>query len=179
MMIVIFRLQRRAMACPSALQGLGPAGHHRSAGRRDHRRMPDPYNLDRFVVAQAPLFDTVLGELAAGAKRSHWMWFVFPQLAGLGRSSTARFYGIGSRDEALAYWRHPLLGPRLLQCCSVLLPHAARGAERVLGAVDALKLRSSLTLFERVAPQQAIFDRLLADFYAGERDPATLALLDR
>ena len=141
--------------------------------------MADPYALERFVVAQAPVIDTVLAELAAGAKRTHWMWFGFPQLARLGRSETARFYGIASLTEAQAYWRHPLLGPRLRQCCDLLLPHAARGAERVLGPVDALKLRSCLTLFERAAPDEPVLGELLDDYYAGERDEATLALLDR
>jgi uncharacterized protein (DUF1810 family) len=137
----------------------------------------DRYALDRFVAAQAPVIETVFAELAAGEKRSHWMWFVFPQLAGLGRSETARFYGVASRDEALAFWRHPVLGPRLVQCCDLLLPYAARGAERVLGPVDALKLRSCLTLFEQVAPEEPVFGELLEDFYGGERDAATLALL--
>jgi len=139
--------------------------------------MADPYVLERFVAAQAPVIDTVLDELTAGAKRSHWMWFVFPQLAGLGRSEVARFYGIASRDEALAYWRHPLLGPRLLQCCGLLRPHVALGLERVLGPVDALKLRSCLTLFERVAPEESLFGELIDNHCGGVRDPATLALL--
>jgi len=140
--------------------------------------MDDRHALERFVAAQAPVIDAVLVELAAGAKRSHWMWFVFPQLAGLGRSATARIYGIASRDEALAYWRHPVLGPRLAQCSNLLLPHAARGASRVLGPVDAIKLRSCLTLFEQVAPDEPVFGELLDAFYAGERDAATLMLLD-
>jgi uncharacterized protein (DUF1810 family) len=143
----------------------------------DHLGVADPHALDRFVAAQAPVIDVVFAELATGAKRSHWMWFVFPQLAGLGRSGTARFYGIASRDEALAYWRHPVLGPRLAQCCALLLPHRARGAERVLGTIDALKLRSCLTLFEQVAPEEPVFAQLIGTFYGGVRDAATLALL--
>jgi uncharacterized protein (DUF1810 family) len=139
--------------------------------------MADPHALDRFVGAQAPVIDTVRAELAAGAKRTHWMWFVFPQLAALGRSQTARFYGIASRDEALAYWRHPLLGPRLVECCNLLLLHTARDPECVLGPVDALKLRSCLTLFEQVAPEEPVFGELIDGYYAGARDPATLALL--
>lgn len=138
----------------------------------------DRHDLKRFVDAQDPVFAQVLAELAAGAKRSHWMWFVFPQLAGLGRSATARFYGIASREEALAYRRHPVLGPRLRQACERLRPHAARGAERVLGAVDALKLRSCLTLFEQVAPDEPLFGELLDAYYGGERDAQTLALLE-
>jgi uncharacterized protein (DUF1810 family) len=140
-------------------------------------RNDDPFALARFADAQAPVIDTVRAELAAGAKRTHWMWFVFPQLAALGRSPTAQFYGLRSRAEALAYWRHPMLGPRLAECAVLLEPHAARGAERVLGAVDALKLCSCLTLFEAVAPEQPLFGRLLDAYYAGRRDSATLALL--
>ena len=139
--------------------------------------MDDAHGLDRFVAAQNPVIDAVRAELAAGAKRTHWMWFVFPQLAGLGRSQTARFYGIASRDEAWAYWQHPLLGPRLVECFDLLLPHAARGPERVLGPVDALKLRSCLTLFELVAPDEPVLAKLLNDYFVGERDPATLTLL--
>ena len=137
----------------------------------------DLHALARFVDAQAPLIDAVRAELTAGAKRTHWMWFVFPQLAGLGRSATARFYGIASRAEAHAYWQHPLLGPRLVECDTPLLPHRERGAERVLGPIDALKLRSCLTLFEAIAPGEPLFQRLLDAFYAGQRDGATLALL--
>jgi uncharacterized protein (DUF1810 family) len=137
----------------------------------------DPFGLERFVAAQAPVIDTVLAELAAGSKRTHWMWFVFPQLAALGRSAAARFYGITSRDEALAYWRHPVLGPRLVQCCAALLPHGARGAEAVLGSVDALKLLSCLTLFMQVAPDEPVFRQLLEAFYGGVSDAATLDLL--
>ena len=137
----------------------------------------DPFALARFVAAQAPVIDRVLQELAAGAKRSHWMWFVFPQLAALGRSATARLYGISSREEALAYWRHPLLGPRLVRCCTALLPHGTRGAEAVLGAVDAMKLRSCLTLFAQVAPDEPVFTQLLEAFFGGAPDAATLQLL--
>jgi len=139
--------------------------------------MADPHALERFVAAQAPVIDAVLAELRAGAKRSHWMWFVFPQLAGLGRSATSKFYGIASREEALAYRQHATLGPRLMECCSLLLPHAALGAERIFGQVDAIKLRSCLTLFEQVAPGAPVFAQLLEAFYGGQRDAATLALL--
>jgi uncharacterized protein (DUF1810 family) len=139
--------------------------------------MADPFGLQRFVAAQDPVIDTVCAELRAGGKRSHWMWFVFPQLAGLGRSATAKFYGLASRDEALAYWQHTTLGPRLVQCCSLLLPHRAIGAERILGSIDAMKLRSCLTLFEQVAPEQPVFVQLIDAFYGGQRDATTLALL--
>jgi len=101
----------------------------------------DPHNLQRFIDAQDGVFDTALAELTAGAKRSHWMWFVFPQLTGLGRSSTAQYYGIASRDEARAYLAHPALGLRLRQCVEALLPWAGRRSpEQILGPIDALKL---------------------------------------
>jgi uncharacterized protein (DUF1810 family) len=136
----------------------------------------DPFDLQRFVDAQADVYAGVTAELAAGLKTSHWMWFVFPQLKSLGRSSTALHYGIGSLDEARAYWQHPVLGPRLRQCCELLLAVAPdRTARQILGPIDALKLRSCLTLFERVAPDEPLFGRLLERFYAGERDPASLA----
>jgi uncharacterized protein (DUF1810 family) len=138
----------------------------------------DPFDLQRFVAAQARVFADVEAELKAGAKTSHWMWFVFPQLKGLGRSSTALHYGIGSLDEAQAYWRHPLLGARLKQCCAWLmaLPQE-RTAAQVFGSIDTLKLRSCLTLFERAAPDEPVFGALLDRFYGGERDAATRALI--
>jgi uncharacterized protein (DUF1810 family) len=137
------------------------------------------HDLDRFVAAQAPVFDDVLAELAAGAKRTHWMWFVFPQLASLGRSATARHFGITDLAHAQAYWRHPLLGPRLRQCCALLdaLPPGATPLQ-VFGPVDALKLRSCLTLFERAVPDEPLFAQLLQRGYGGERDPLTLQALD-
>lgn len=152
------------------------SGGEHAAGAADGSA-GDPYDLARFVAAQDPVIDTVLRELGAGEKRSHWMWFVFPQLSALGRSATARLYGIGSRDEALAYWHHPLLGPRLRQCCTTLLPHGARGAAAVLGAVDAMKLRSCLTLFAQVAPEEPVFTQLLEVYFGGAADAATLQLL--
>jgi uncharacterized protein (DUF1810 family) len=136
-----------------------------------------PFDLERFVAAQAPVIDAVRAELRAGAKRTHWMWFVFPQLAVLGRSQTARHYGIASLAEAQAYWAHPVLGPRLAECAALLAPHAARGAVAVLGEIDALKLRSCLTLFERAAPDAPVFPRLLALYYRSERCPLTLRAL--
>jgi uncharacterized protein (DUF1810 family) len=139
----------------------------------------DPYNLQRFVDAQDGVYDTALVELRAGAKRSHWMWFIFPQLAGLGRSPTALLYGIASLDEARAYLADPLLGPRLSECVEALLPWASRhSAEQILGPVDALKLKSSLTLFYQVEPG-GLFAAGLAAFFSGERDERTLALLER
>ena len=135
--------------------------------------------LDRFVTAQAGgVFERALAELRAGAKRSHWMWFVFPQIAGLGRSETARFYAIAERDEAIAYLAHPVLGPRLDSATQAMLGWAKRrSAEAILGPVDAMKLRSSMTLFDAVAGQPGPFAAVLDAFYGGERDPATLDLL--
>jgi uncharacterized protein (DUF1810 family) len=134
--------------------------------------------LERFVAAQEGVYPRALAELSQGRKASHWMWFVFPQIAGLGRSATARFYAIGSAAEARAYLAHPLLGPRLRACAEAVLVHRDRGAEAILGAVDALKLRSSMTLFEAAAEDPAPFAAVLDGFFAGERDAATLGLLD-
>lgn len=135
--------------------------------------------LDRFVDAQArAVFERAIRELAAGEKRSHWMWFVFPQIAGLGRSETARFYAIENRAEAEAYLAHPLLGPRLHEASEAMLPwYGRRSAETILGGVDALKLASSMTLFAAVAESPAPFAEVLDAFYAGERDRRTLDLL--
>ena len=138
----------------------------------------DPFDLQRFIDAQDGVYETALAELRAGSKQSHWMWFVFPQLAGLGRSPTARFYAIRSLDEARAYFEHPLLGARLRECVDALLPWAKkRTPEQILGQVDAIKLRSSLTLFDRVAPRGA-FARALEALFSGERHGGTLELLN-
>jgi uncharacterized protein (DUF1810 family) len=136
--------------------------------------------LDRFVEAQRPTYATALAELRAGAKRSHWMWFVFPQIAGLGRSETARFYAIRDLAEAHAYLAHPLLGSRLLEATEAMLAQAgAKTAEAVLGPLDALKLASSMTLFEAAtdADEARPFARCLDAFFGGRRDTATLDLL--
>ena len=139
--------------------------------------MSDPYNLQRFIEAQERMFDTAFAELKDGSKQSHWMWFIFPQLAGLGHSPTARFYGIRSIEEARAYLGHPLLGSRLHHCVEALLPWAAsRSAEQILGPVDGLKLRSCLTLFDR-AEANSIFARALDAFFDGP-DERTLAMLN-
>ena len=140
---------------------------------------PDPFNLQRFIDAQQGIWDSALDELRSGSKQSHWMWFVFPQLAGLGRSPTAKFYGIGSLAEARAYLDQPLLGRRLRAATDAVQPWAGkRTAERIFGPVDALKLRSSLTLFDLVEPGGP-FDEALVNFFAGARDEVTLALLQR
>ncbi|KWX67173.1 DUF1810 domain-containing protein [Mycobacterium sp. NAZ190054] len=136
----------------------------------------DPFDLERFVTAQDRVYATVLTELRAGAKRSHWIWFVFPQLRGLGRSPTAQRYGIASLDEAKAYLAHPVLGPRLRECAALLVQHQGRSATSILGSPDDLKVRSSMTLFAR-AGDDAVFPAVLDAFYGGREDPATLELL--
>lgn len=140
---------------------------------------PDPFQLERFVAAQAPVWDDVQAELRAGRKRTHWMWFVFPQLAALGRSATARHYGIAGPEEARAYLAHPVLGPRLAACCELLLQVDDRSAEAIFGAVDAMKLRSCLTLFDAVAPGTRAFAECLQKYFHGDRDPLTIDLLAR
>ncbi|HVL55106.1 MAG TPA: DUF1810 domain-containing protein [Burkholderiaceae bacterium] len=139
--------------------------------------MTDPYDLQRFVSAQDPVFDQVCAELSAGRKRTHWMWFVFPQLRALGRSATAKRFGIADRDEALAYWRHPVLGPRLKRCAELVLAVKQGTANDVFGSPDDLKLRSCMTLFAAVAPQEPVFAEVLQRFFGGVRDEATLMLL--
>ena len=140
-------------------------------------RVEDPHRLQRFVDAQAPVYVQVTAELARGQKQSHWMWFVFPQMQGLGRSAIARHYGIASQDEALAYRQHVLLGPRLLECTRLVLAVDSKTALQIFGTPDDLKFRSSMTLFERVAPQQPEFAAAIDKLYAGRRDEATMALL--
>ena len=136
------------------------------------------HDLDRFIAAQATTYDGALAELRRGCKTGHWMWFVFPQIAGLGRSDTARFYAIRNAEEARAYLAHPLLGPRLVAAAQAIV--AAPGdAATILGAIDAIKLRSSMTLFAAVADDPAPFAAALNRFFDGKRDEATSALLDR
>ena len=134
-------------------------------------------DLDRFIVAQDGVYPAALAELQRGRKTTHWMWFVFPQLRGLGRSQTALHYGIAGRDEARAYLDHPVLSERLYEAAAAMLD--ARGeAEAILGSIDAMKLRSSMTLFAAVAADPAPFDAVLARFFGGARDPATITLLN-
>ena len=134
------------------------------------------FDLQRFVEAQDQdgTYERALGEIRAGRKSSHWMWFVFPQIAGLGRSLTARKFAIASLDEAKAYVRHPVLGPRLIESATALTGHAGLAADRILGEIDAMKLRSSMTLFSLAAPDQPIFDRVLELFFDGRRDENTV-----
>ncbi|NYT40985.1 DUF1810 domain-containing protein [Sphingomonas sp. R-74633] len=134
-------------------------------------------SLERFVEAQAPVYAAALAEIRRGAKRSHWMWFVFPQLAGLGRSETARFFGVRSIEEARAYLAHPLLGKRYFECVAALQDLVTSDSVAVFGEVDAVKLRSSLTLFEAVEPSP-LLAAALDRWFAGARDMATLALLE-
>lgn len=137
----------------------------------------DPFDLDRFVRAQQDVHDVALDELRRGRKSSHWMWFVFPQLAGLGRSTTAMRYAITGTDEARAYLAHPVLGPRLLTATDVARDAPARSADALLGGIDAVKLRSSMTLFARVATDPRPFVAVLDRWYDGAEDPATVRLL--
>jgi uncharacterized protein (DUF1810 family) len=139
--------------------------------------MNDPFDLDRFLSAQAGVYPQVLVELRAGQKQSHWIWFIFPQMKGLGSSSHAHFYGIGSLQEAAAYWRHPVLGPRLEECTILVNQVEKRTIERILGYPDDLKFRSSMTLFARAVPEAANFTQALDKYFAGQPDPLTLELL--
>jgi uncharacterized protein (DUF1810 family) len=135
----------------------------------------DPYDLARFVAAQdaGGTYDRAVAELRAGRKATHWMWFVFPQIAGLGYSPAARAYAISSLDEARAYLAHPVLGPRLVECAAILTRVPERTAEQILGGVDALKLCSSMTLFMRAAPGEPAFRQVLDRYFGGVPDPAT------
>lgn len=139
----------------------------------------DPFDLERFVEAQASVYPQVVAELAAGRKRSHWMWFVFPQLRGLGHSPMAQRYGISGAEEARAYLAHPLLGPRLLECTELVLAIERKSASDIFGSPDDVKLRSCMTLFEAVAPDQPAFATVLDTLFGGERDPRSLAMLRR
>jgi uncharacterized protein (DUF1810 family) len=133
----------------------------------------DPYNLERFVAAQSATYDRALDELRRGNKTGHWMWFIFPQIAGLGLSDMAQRYAIASLDEARAYLRHPVLGPRLRTCAAVVAETTGRTAEQIFGGIDAMKLRSSMTLFHRAAQEDDVFATVLQRYFDGEPDPAT------
>ena len=141
--------------------------------------MPDPYDLERFVVAQNAhgTYDRAVDELRRGYKTSHWMWFVFPQIAGLGRSPTSRLYAISSLDEAKAYLDHPVLGARLRASASIVAQTTGNSAEQIFGGIDAQKLRSSMTLFLRAAPDQPVFQQVLDRYFGGRADSATDRLL--
>lgn len=133
--------------------------------------------LQRFIDAQENVYDDVVAELARGRKTSHWMWFIFPQLRGLGRSETARYFGIEGPEEATAYAAHPILGERLRACSRLLLDLPDQPIRDVMGSPDDMKLRSSMTLFAQVAPAEPLFGQVLAKFFVDGPDERTLALL--
>ena len=139
--------------------------------------MDDPCNLQRFVDAQQHVFADVIAELGQGSKRGHWMWFIFPQLKGLGRTAQSNFFGISSVQEAAAYLQHPVLGPRLIECTQLVNAIEGRSAEDIFGEIDAMKFRSSMTLFAYATPENQIFTDALGKYYAGEFDPLTIAYL--
>ena len=138
---------------------------------------PDPFNLARFVSAQEKVYPTVLAELRNGEKRTHWMWYIFPQLAGLGHSPTAQHYAIQSRAEAAHYLAHPILGPRLLECTAAVLAITGRSAWEIFGSPDDLKLKSCMTLFAAVADPVSSFTQVLEVYFQGEADQQTLRIL--
>jgi len=158
---------------------LGDGAAPRDSVVSEFRTQSDPYDLARFVRAQERDYATALSELASGRKRSHWMWYVFPQCHGLGSSPISRHYAIRSVAEAEAYLRHPVLGPRLVECAEALLAIEGRSAHEIFDSPDDLKLRSSATLFARVSPPGSVFEQLLDRYFAGARDDRTLRLLGR
>lgn len=139
--------------------------------------MPE-YDLSRFLDAQDGVYETALAEMRAGRKRSHWMWFVFPQIQGLGRTSTARYYAIQDMGEAQAYLAHPVLHQRLVEICQALLDLPESDPHKVFGSPDDLKLRSCMTLFEAADAHELVFRRVLAKYYKGQRDDKTLHILE-
>jgi uncharacterized protein (DUF1810 family) len=147
------------------------------AGVTRKQIMNDPHNLQRFVDAQSPVFERVRSELVEGHKRGHWMWFIFPQIQGLGRSLTANEFAISSREEAEAYLRHPILGPRLKECSHLVLLVEGRSIYQIFGYPDYMKFRSSMTLFANTASENQVFIDALQKFFAGEADRLTLEQL--
>ncbi|HEX2322931.1 MAG TPA: DUF1810 domain-containing protein [Streptosporangiaceae bacterium] len=143
--------------------------------------LDDQYDLERFVGAQNAhgTYERAAGELRAGFKTSHWMWFVFPQIAGLGQSPTSRQFAISSLPEAAAYLDHPVLGSRLRECAQILADIKGRSADQIFGSIDAMKLRSSMTLFHRAAPDEPLFSQVLTRYFDGIPDHATDALLSQ
>ncbi|MDQ6926297.1 MAG: DUF1810 domain-containing protein [Candidatus Eremiobacteraeota bacterium] len=144
----------------------------------DTRAAGDPYDLDRFARAQESDYARALAEVTSGRKRSHWMWYIFPQFRGLGRSAMAERYAIQHVAEAEAYLGHPVLGPRLVACAEAALGVERRSAHDIFGSPDDLKLRSCMTLFAHVSPDGSVFQRVLDRYFEGQPDPATIALLD-
>ena len=145
----------------------------------DTRRRDDPFNLGRFTSAQERVYETVLAELRSGQKRTHWMWFIFPQIEGLGYSATSMHYAIKSEAEARQYLKHPVLGQRLLECAATVLNVEGRSASEIFGYPDDLKLKSSMTLFAYVTDPQSVFARVLDKYYQGKRDAMTVSLLEQ
>ena len=141
--------------------------------------MADPFNLERFVDAQASIYQQARRQLEAGRKQSHWMWFIFPQIAGLGQSAMAIRFGVASLDEAKAYLADPVLGPRLKECAGLALDVEGKTAREIFGPIDAVKFRSSMTLFAQAAVDDDVFQRCLDKYFAGRPDSATLARLER
>jgi uncharacterized protein (DUF1810 family) len=139
----------------------------------------DPYNLSRFQIAQDAIYAQALAELSSGQKRTHWMWFIFPQIDGLGYSSTARHYGIKSAEEARHYLNHPVLGRRLVECAETVLALTGRSGSEIFGYPDDLKLRSSMTLFAHVSEPGSVFVRVIDKYFGGIPDAKTLALLEQ
>ena len=152
-------------------------GPDRARDPGDSAEASDPYDLDRFVRAQGRDYDRALEEIRRGRKRSHWMWYVFPQFEGLGFSSASRLYSIKSVAEAAAYLAHPILGPRLTECAEAALSVEGRSAFEIFGSPDDMKLRSSATLFARMSPPASAFHRLLDRYFQGEPDRKTLELM--
>jgi len=147
--------------------------------RRDDDHRTDPFDLGRFLREQESVYDKALRELRSGRKRTHWMWYIFPQISGLGLSTTSMRYAIKSVDEARHYLSHPVLGPRLVECAEAVLGVEGRSASEIFGYPDDLKLKSCMTLFEQVVPQASVFSRVIDTFYAGQRDEKTLQLLEK
>ncbi len=147
------------------------------ADSSEHSITDDPHNLSRFVEAQENDYSQALSEIKSGRKQSHWMWYIFPQFDGLGYSSTSKQFSIKSIAEAEAYLKHPLLGPRLLECCEATLSIEGRSANAIFGSPDDMKLRSCATLFACVSPEGSVFAKLLDKFFRSERDSKTLGLL--
>jgi uncharacterized protein (DUF1810 family) len=139
--------------------------------------MADRFNLERFVDAQAPVYEQVRREMVAGRKQSHWMWFIFPQIAGLGQSPMSTRFAIASLDQAKAYLGHPVLGPRLRECTTLALNIEGRTSRDIFGSIDEMKFRSSMTLFARAGPDEEVFERCLDKYFSGSPDPITLARL--
>lgn len=146
---------------------------------RQNLQEDDIFSLHRFLIAQDHIYEKALEELQHGKKRSHWMWFIFPQIEGLGKSSTAQFYSIKTIEEAQAYLNHPVLGNRLLECTKTILSVKNKSASQIFGFPDDLKLKSSLTLFASISLPNSLFYQALNQFFAGEQDEQTISLLEK